>query len=210
MLATMYYLYAVSILQVWNKVSAWSVGGCVCLCETIAKPSGGPAFSISWAHLGESIHTVIKCFESMFWIIFSNCLRAIKLPPTNLTLKMRKSESKAATGKDSKYFLSMTSALPIQKLFVPRLPALNSKHFWESGQATSMLSPSAQAATWMSVLPSNDRPSITLLLNAISGQWWRRMSLLILAFVNPRNLIKWIYWREKGQFEKNACNLTDK
>lgn len=94
----------------------------VCMYETIAKPSGGPAFSISWAHLVESIHAVIKCFESMFWIIFSNCLRAIKLPPTNLTLKMRKSESasKDAAGKDSKYFLPMTSALTIQKLFVPR------------------------------------------------------------------------------------------
>lgn len=54
---------------------------CVCLWETIAMPFIGPAFSISWAHLQESIHTVIKCFESMFWIIFSNGLRAIKLPP---------------------------------------------------------------------------------------------------------------------------------
>lgn len=107
----------------WNKVSVWHVGGCmsvfVFLCETIAKPSGGPPFSVSWAHLGESIHAVIKCFESMFWIIFSNCLRAIKLPPTNLTLKMRESESVCKAGKDSKYFLPMTSALLIQKLFVP-------------------------------------------------------------------------------------------
>ena len=94
----------------------------LCVYETIAVPSGGPAFSISWAHLEESIHTVIKCFESIFWIIFSNCLRAIKLPPTNLTLKMRESVSVSAeaTGKDSKYFLPMTSAFTIQKLFVPR------------------------------------------------------------------------------------------
>lgn len=32
---------------------------------------------------------------------------------------MRESASKEAAGKDSKYFLPMTSALPIQKLFVP-------------------------------------------------------------------------------------------
>lgn len=108
-----------------SKVSEWHVGGCMSVfvfpCETIEKPAGRPAFSISWAHLGESIHIVIKCFESMFWITFSNCLRAIKLPLTNLTLKMRESESvsKGAAGKDSKYFLPMTSALPIQKLFVP-------------------------------------------------------------------------------------------
>lgn len=40
---------------------------------TIAKQSGGLAFSISWAHLGESIHTVIKCFESILNHLFKLC-----------------------------------------------------------------------------------------------------------------------------------------
>lgn len=110
---------------VWVALST-CLGECECVHETIHWPSGWKAFNISWAQHRESIHAVIKCFESMFWIIFSNCLRAIKLPnptnPTNLTLKMRESKSKRkeAAGKDSTYFLWMTSALPVQKLFVPR------------------------------------------------------------------------------------------
>lgn len=200
------YICATSILNI-----LWSVGGSVCVLvfacmyETKAKLSGGPTFSISWAHLGESIHTVIKCFESMFWIIFSNCLRAIKLPPTNLTLKMRESESasKEAAGKYSKYFLPMTSALTIQKLFVPRFASAKQQTLlwiW----ASHIYTLSICTSRYMNVGPTIKMidTSITLLLNAISGQW-RSISLLMLAFVNPRNLNKWNNWREKCHFGKH-------
>lgn len=133
----------------------------------------------------------------MFWIIFSNCVRAIKLPLPNLTLKMRESASKEATGKDSKYFLQMTSALTVQKLFVPRFASAKQQN--TSGNLSKPHLCSLHLYKPLHECQSCHRmidPSITLLLNAISGQW-RSMSLLILAFVNLKNLIKWMYWREK-------------
>lgn len=169
---------------------------CVC-----ARPRAC-VFSISWAHLGESIHAVIKCFESMSWIIFSNCARAIKLPPTNLTPKMRESTSKGATGKDSKYFPPATSALSAPKLFVRRFRNVKRQTLlgiWAS--LVYALPICVHAAAWMCSRYCAVDPSITLLLNAISGQW-RQMSLLMLAFVVAQNLIKWMYWREEGQFGK--------
>lgn len=185
---------------VWGRV-----GVCVFVCETIAKPSSGLAFKISWAHLGESIHAVIKCFESMFWIIFSNCLRASKLPPTNLTLKTRERErerEQRSQRQSRQIFSACDKCSPHSNGLCSCFASANSKHFWESCKphlcSLHLHKPLYECRSCHRMID----PSITLLLNAISGQW-ERMSLLMVAFVNPRNLITWIYWRKKGQFGKH-------